>query len=448
MRRVGPLALSVLLSACGGEVKSPVDVAVLAFVPKDLKYRHAQATLNTVADLYTMRGGSADMVGGATLVINPDDPELKSAVTDEDIAKAVTKSPGGPVSLNFSAQGSVYFPGDFHSLNITTAYYNFERAFESFQRLGLAPADMSPPPRVFYFVELFEGPNATLEKDNAAYFPLLRAFLILPQEEQQQIPFPMNVGIVGHEYTHAVFDQRVFNRKELRVVSQWASQSGGHPGLNLMSSLNEGLADLFGTGVTCGADYSTCDTQFVAASIDRIRLSRDIDGLHCITQELKDGIEKSSSDTWREGGFNYVVGTVFASSIWRGARAGVPPPSPPQQPPKANVEAVLRAAYAFLKTTADCDPFVLKQLPTGQVPGLCELIRTAGIVQSDFRLSDPSQQVTGVLDAFVQQLADPKLALIKKAVCDTFLDRFCIARSDIPSCPFSSQSSGQCTCPP
>ena len=40
--------------------------------------------------------------------------------------------------------------------------------------------------------------------DNAAFFPLLRSFLLLPFDQLQEIPLPMNEGVIAHELGHFV----------------------------------------------------------------------------------------------------------------------------------------------------------------------------------------------------------------------------------------------------
>ncbi len=429
MRFLLVLAAAGCALACGPETKPPVKITVLAFVPDKLKYEPAQVTLNTVRNIVSMRGDVGNIIGGAQLVIDPNDPSLITATTEEEIRRAITKSAGGPVNINLAQRDDVFYPADFHSWNIATTYYNFERTYFFYEGLGLTLAQVTPPPDIFYFPDLYEGENRQQEKDNAAFFPLLQAFLILPHDLLQHIPLSMNLGVMAHEYTHNVFDLRVHNRKQVSLINDWAPYSAT-PGLNLLSALDEGFADLMGTGVTCGPAWDRCDTRFVAASIDQIKLTRDIDGIHCMDQAMWDAQRYESAAGYRDSGKQYFLGTVFASSAWRGARGNV---APPEQPPAAAAKAVMQAAYNVMSTGSKV------------IPGLSELIERWRSNQSKFRLeSDLSNGVVGVLDAFVQQLQDP---LLKANVCSALLDRFNKVLTDdskIPSCPSTAQRYKEC----
>ena len=73
--------------------------------------------------------------------------------------------------------------------------------------------------------------------DNTLYLSFIKSFVVAPFKTEQLIPLSMNIGVIGHETAH-----RVFNFKAL-------SDEGIHPALgawsldafNLLKSLDEGV---------------------------------------------------------------------------------------------------------------------------------------------------------------------------------------------------------------
>jgi hypothetical protein len=313
----------LLLAACGGPSSTvPVHTAAVTFDPKTSKYQLSQVDLTTITDLETLTGSVAHLVGGANVVIDSNDQALKQATTNAELKKALLRDPGGPVRASFVTSGTTQFPADFDSENMVTTYFNFERAFSFYSKLGWTQAQAGTPD-VFYFPSFIETDlSKTPLKDNAAFFGLIGGFMVLPFDQLQDIPLPMNVGIIGHEYSHFMVSTRVYDSEPIpKAYMDFGAFQAGVPAApaNLLKAFDEGFADLFGTGVTCGDHLDACDPNFIAASIGAVAASRNLAGKHCLDQTLNAHLMNDPFDTFLAGSHQYEVGTVLASSVWRAA---------------------------------------------------------------------------------------------------------------------------------
>ena len=183
-------------------------------------------------------------------------------MSDQQRYDVIVKDKGGDVRAHYVDRSGVLWPADFHTWNLVTTYYNFERSYAYFNAIydGVDPVELRPM-RVHYWADVqLNSPSLT---DNILYLSFVKSFVITPFLTNKLIPLSMNVGVVGHETAH-----RVFNFKAL-------SDSGIHPALgtwsleafNLLKSLDEGLADFHGFSVTCG-EAAGCRPNFLAISLD------------------------------------------------------------------------------------------------------------------------------------------------------------------------------------
>jgi hypothetical protein len=315
-------------------------------------------------------------------------------------------------------------PADFHSMNIATTYYNFERANDLFGRVAsLGPGDMPTPP-VYYFADFTE--QGQQESDNAMFVALLEGFVILPFETYQQVPMAINGGIIGHEYTHSVFNKLVFDAEPIPQVYQEWDQLGllATPGLNLIKSLDEGIADVFGTGATCTDDFSVCDTAFIGDSLPGTYLDdRRVDLPHCMTPSLHDSMNSLTLQDF--GNLIYEVGSVFSSAMWRASEDAALVSK--QAEPGDAKKLMFQALYNSLGTR-------------GGVSSLHDLAKDSISNQTHFALASTST-TKGVLDTVVDAAGDPDLQV---ALCSAFMDRFDLTLSDLTSCPATAKSYGDC----
>ncbi|MBI3182230.1 MAG: hypothetical protein HYZ28_08810, partial [Myxococcales bacterium] len=277
------LALSLLAAtaACGPSRKPPVDVMGLV-LGKNGAYETRQITLNSVSDILSLKGSVATLVGGARIVIDSSDPLLQingGNLTDQQLLDVFVKGKGMDPRASYIDKNGLLWPADFHTWNMVTTVYNFEKSFEYFQGTydGKPSGDLLGS-TVYYFpsftmTEVSQNPLT----DNALYFPPIQGFAVLPFEQLQKVPLSINLGVIGHEFSHRVFNRKVYDGKSVpEPLIRWVGVSASTPGVNLLKSIDEGLADFHAWGVTCLGEYG-CNSRFLAHSVnDEVTDERDL----------------------------------------------------------------------------------------------------------------------------------------------------------------------------
>ena len=427
------LAAAVLLAAsCAPQKLPPVDVVVLVYNPATRAYEPRTVQLNTPTNITTLQGPVAKLVGGAKFALS----DSTSGNTVEELAKAITKDAGHDVNVSYIETQQTLVPADFHSLNMVTTYYNFERAYQFFTGTvgGTLNAERFGVPNVYYFAGYEE--NGTALKDNAMFIKLTGGFLILPFEELQQVPLAINLGVVGHEYAHSVFNYHVHKSHPLPpTLSSWRGNLGATPGANLVAALDEGSADIFGWGITCSSDLTTCDAEYIGESLPAEYLaSRRVDQAQCMDEGMWINLEEHDYDDFTTRcvpfGCHYTVGSVFASALWRAASDAEVVKTLGQGPARrAMFEALWNAQSGAGGSAA------LKSWGT--------MMESAASNQLDFslRAHTTDRLVPSVLDAVIDGATDDKL---KIALCSAFMDRFGLTRSDFARCPATAASYNEC----
>ncbi|WP_224245577.1 hypothetical protein [Hyalangium gracile] len=417
MHRIAIVAALVLLAACEPVPPDPVRVRALV-LSSNGSYVTQEVTLTTVTDPFRMEGSVANLLGGARIISDSQDPEIQAAQTEEQLANALIKSKGRPVSPNFIEQEGVLWPADFHTWNIVTAYYNFERANAYFNTVGNIPqADFGGPATVYYFPEFVlrdSSPEAL--KDNALFFAPTQSFMVVPFDELQRAPLAINSGIMAHEYSHLVFNRKVYGGARLPApIVLWGS-AGASPGANLVKSLDEGFADYHGFGVTCESTTG-CDKIFLSTSFDeRVTADRDLSkNDRCMDIFLRDQLNNATLSAFSGQGLEYKVGSILASALYQAGES-------------TGQRKVLQRA--IISAYSD---------QSGTNPGLQQLITLSLNDQLKFNLVS----VTAVL---VNHITDVPL---KTAVCNELIDHLQIPAAELvgPGKPCPSAAQGGNTCP-
>ncbi len=259
--------LFALAVVAGCAPSPPAPVKVMALIP-NVKgtFSPFQTELTTVSSITNLQGTVATLRGNARVRIDPNDPLLMEATTDDQLKAALLKDPGGDVHVNLVDKSGVLWPADFHSWLMVTTYLNFERAYTYYNTIfDGKPTDDLLGATVDYwasYTDLNAGPDAV--QNNALYFSPVKSFLILPFSSDAgpgcakgtdttacspfaKIPLSMNPGVIGHEYGHWVFSHRVFGNAAVPTpLTQWSLEP-----FNLLKSIDEGFADFHGHGVTC-----------------------------------------------------------------------------------------------------------------------------------------------------------------------------------------------------
>lgn len=313
------MALGTLVVSCAPETRQPMKVRALV-LSSNGEYVSTPVELKTVTDIVSLEGQVARFVGSASIQLSGSDPEVQGAGANEDaLRRAMTKDSGRPITASYIAdpQG-VLTPADFHTWNVTTTYYNLERAWEYFKDVANVPQADLPQTPVYYFPEfILADLSDEPQRDNALYFPPMGAFMVLPFDTLQRAPLPINASILTHEYAHLVFNRRVFDGRALPPpLTNWA-QEGFTPGLNVLKSLDEGLADYHAYVASCATSFG-CNPKVLSTTYDdRLVAERDISTNRCMDALL---YRQLTNDNLAQAvGLEYRVGTIIAHALFKSA---------------------------------------------------------------------------------------------------------------------------------
>jgi hypothetical protein len=409
VRKLTAVAALAMLASCAPETQAPVKVRALVRSSNGA-YEPQEVELKTVTNIVSLEGKVARLVGGASVRLDPNDPELQAATTEEAVGKALVKKEGRPVTASYitDAQG-VLWPADFHTWNLVTTYYNFERAWDYFQiTAGLREAEL-PQTTAYYFPEfVLADVSADPQLDNALFFAPTKSFLVLPFQEVQTAPLALNASILTHEYAHLVFNRRVYGGSALpQAILSW-SLAGGQstPGLNVLKSMDEGLADFHAYAASCESRFG-CNTRILSSSFEGTTVDdRDLTNpRNCMTQELYQQLQVTNFAAF--SGREYQVGTMIATALF-----------------KAAGNQAERQVLAKAVADAYSDTNVAK-------PGLAQLTRNT--------LADQSKFTLGVAVRAIVQHLPPGAFDLRNKLCTQLATHLLV--------PVSELSQGQDACP-
>src|SRR5439155_19618647 len=92
--------------------------------------------------------------------------------------------------------------------------------------------------------------------------------------------------------------------------------------INIVRSMDEGLADYHGFGTVCNSTQGpTCTPKFLEVSLDVDRArERDMSDVNkCMTRELRTPHTTLTRDQFYSEGWQYKIGTLFAASLYQAA---------------------------------------------------------------------------------------------------------------------------------
>lgn len=395
MSRLVFLGLLTLLAACGPNPKAPVKV--MALVPDETgAFTTSQIELTTVSNIVTLKGDVVDFLGSTRVVVDPNDPtqQLNGGIqnmTDEQRYEVIMKDKGGDVRGHYVDRSGVLWPADFHTWNMVSTYYNFERSYRYFNAIydGVDPKELRPL-RVQYWADVQLNSPTSLT-DNTLFLSFIKSFVVTPFKNEQLIPLPMNIGVVGHEVAHKAFNFRVLADAGIHpALLNWNLQA-----FNLLKSLDEGLADFHGFSVTCG-EPAGCRPNFLAISLSDSRTVgfRNVGRADaCMDEALRTSFESATQTDWITSPNMYKVGNLIAASLYQ---AG-------------NKTGKLEVLQKSLINAYD------DESPT--TPGLRQLLDAN---KNDPQLGQRNFTPEAVVDIIAAHISDPDL---KKAVCTEFSTR-------------------------
>lgn len=409
-RKAFALLLSSLLVACAPEA-GPVEMAVLEWDPQKGVFELATATIHTLDDVTALRGEAATLIGDAEIVIGP---RVKLARTARELREAVLDDEGGAVEAQFVEQDGVLYPSDFHSLNLATTYYNFERARAYALARGMPPELLRGVP-VYYFPEVrmqgIRGPLA----DNAGWFALLQSFLLFPIDEVREIPLAMNLGVIAHEYGHGLFNALVHRGSALPdYQARWCPDGICRDvrGVRMLGIVEEGFADAWAIG-------ATGNLRFIHHSLPSEGDKRDLEPFdatrHCYTQaaleqEIRDTSRFSSTDRenyW--GPRQYQIGTVIAGALYRAGKS-----------PETDMDRVMEALLASYGARGE--------------GSLAEVLASDATGSTFGTFASIARAVIGATDH----------APTRRALCAAWMDRLAIPASELGGMCDDAPSNGEC----
>jgi hypothetical protein len=329
LMRVFFLAVCATALSCGPNPTAPVRV--MAIVPVETGgYETREVQLQTIGNMTTLKGSVAELIGVARIAVDPNDPGQSRGIenlTDEQRYEVIVKDKGSEVRGNYLDRAGVLWPADFHTWNMVTTYWNFENAFLYFQDLLASQVPAQTPDelnrmRVMYWPEVsINGESVT---DNALYLSFVKLFAIAPFQNEKRVPLAMNLGVIGHEVAHKVWSKRVFNDEGIPATLRPSTGWNGEP-FNLLKSLDEGLADFHGFGVTCRG-LAGCRPDILSVSIadEAYAKLRDVSRPDaCMDEPLRQALKSFSPDQWIRARELYIYGNLWGVSLYQaGSKTG------------------------------------------------------------------------------------------------------------------------------
>jgi hypothetical protein len=354
-------------------------------------FQTTEVELTTVEDVVTLKGSVVNFVGSTRVVVDPNDPlqGLNGGLANQSDAQryeVLVKNKGGDVRAHYVDRSGVLWPADFHTWNMVSAYFNYERAYSYFNDIYPGgDAKEILPLRVHYWSDT--QINGTTLSDNMLFLSFIKSFVIVPFKNEQKIPLPMNIGVVAHEVAHKVFNFKALSDQGIHpALGAWSLEA-----FNLLKSLDEGLADFHGFSATCN-EPAGCRPNFLEISISDPRTIgfRNVGRTDaCMDANLRTSFQNLSQSQWVLSNEMYQVGNLIAASLYQAGN-------------KLGKLDVLQKAV--LLSYDDESP---------TTPGLRQLISK--------NLNTPKNFTPeAVVDVFAAHITDPDL---KKQVCTEFSSR-------------------------
>ena len=291
------LLICVILTACEQDtLQKPYKAKIV--VTDESGYTFKEVEISSLTDISSVSGSYVELKGGAELDLQENLEEIVKSSDPENIYA----DKGEKLKINYIVENDIIVPKDFQSLAALTIYYNYETVFKFWEKYF----ELDVP--TFGKLTIYNNPkltintggvNATIEtKVNAAFVPGTRDFWFFKKSKRAKIPLKMNLGVLAHEFSHAIFDD-IF--AERRVESYSTTSFISEKRLN---AINEGVADYYAYMVTGRV------TDF-AFSFPSIANERQMP----VSWTLSDISDPSRINLICQGDF-YCFGSILASSLY------------------------------------------------------------------------------------------------------------------------------------
>lgn len=280
-----------IMSCSNESVDKPIKAKIV--IPTSLGYTYKEVEISSLTSIDPLEGTYVDIKGNAELDIAEDVDEIVKSSSPTDIYK--TK--GEKIKINYIVKDGVVVPKDFASLSALTIYHNYETVFKFWEdNFSLSLTD-------FGKLTIYNNPKLTFTSDdltatvetkvNAAFLPGTRDFWFFKKSGIAKIPLKMNLGVLAHEFSHAIFDDRFAERSVANYET--ASEEADF----ILSGINEGIADYFAFMVTGRV------TDF-SLSIEQLAEEREMP----VPWRLSTVIDAPCFDSF------YCIGSIVASSLY------------------------------------------------------------------------------------------------------------------------------------
>lgn len=320
MRRALLLAGCWLLAACQGpDVGPTVWTEVLDYDPQQQKYQLKEVQLQQLESIYTLRGKHLEVLGGTTfgdeiksgyqLDLSGGSCSVQGVKCSADFARlrqVIVGDSEVQVRPRYHLDGDVFRPLDYHTLAMTTAYYQLSAVHRLFRQHGW-PADSWGRAPLYYAPRPLGRFKSYLPvQDNAFYFKLLDGFIVLPMKKWQQIPLATNRGVLFHEGAHRLFLRQVVGNVYRLLPANTTTE---HVlAVNRLQALDEGLADFFGAVASGDPDFLHQSVPAALAASRDLSTPRTMDA----SWIKGDRPRMQSSLSYNP----YAMGAVYAHCLW------------------------------------------------------------------------------------------------------------------------------------
>lgn len=303
MRLVRRLSLVVLATAAPGACGEPAPPEP-PFVSEVLvhagggSYEVRAEPLETLTDFRQLAGEAARFRGGGFIRV----PTSATLDGEAQIREAFRVQGAHDLALDYQVAGGVVRANDYDTFAMLSLYRALENTRGFFRAVGVGDEALRTLP-VFFRprLEVFLFP--LLASNNAAYSPPVDGFLFFNDFfAGNAVPLALNLGVVAHEYGHAVWQHLVWKDH----LPAWSTDGSGWPtrAVNELRALDEGLADVFGATITD-------DPQFLGRSVAGQAERRDLTAFRVATA--------GDLTAAGEGALlfdPYHLGSIVASALW------------------------------------------------------------------------------------------------------------------------------------
>ncbi len=244
--------------------------------------------------------------------------------------KLRTEFAGEAINVSSLLDEGIYRSEDTESLLLLSAFYHLEQITAFSKKIGLMKPEAAL--NVGFLGQIYPNKNepALNLKDNAIYLGAADTLILLPVTTKDGLPLAINEGVLAHEFHHRIFFEKVWlnnNNPSLWTFFQSRYASGElKRWQNLLSALDEGLADVFAVAYSKHPAYLKLSLSQEKSR--RALQQRDLLGkfaTFATYDNLSDGtLDKALLGLCRDSSRNftnpnfssYCLGTVIAKSFY------------------------------------------------------------------------------------------------------------------------------------